>query len=155
MTLVKYQKPDLFRLFPLDSAGWWSDEVDRLFEESFHGVGRLSGALGSWAPAVELREDKDDLVATVELPGLKKENIDVSVYDGVLTISGERTRETKPEAGNAYRSERFYGRFQRSISLPKSVKAEAAKANYKDGVLTVTLPKTDEAKPKQIEVNVG
>ena len=89
-----------------------------------------------------------------ELPGMKKEDIDVSLHDGALSISGERKGEEKFQGAETFRSERFVGRFQRSITLPSEVKGDQVKAQYKDGILTVTLPKSEAAKPKQIEVKV-
>lgn len=86
---------------------------------------------------------------------MKREDIEVSLHDGALTISGERKSESKHEDAEVYRSERFIGKFQRSVTLPTPVKSDAVKANYKDGILTVTLPKSEEAKPKQIDVNVS
>jgi HSP20 family protein len=120
--------------------------------------GQVAGSTESfndWAPALDLREDSENLVATVELPGLKKEDIEVTVHEGMLSVSGERKHEKQSKDTDVYRSERFYGRFHRTISLPRPVKAEAIKASYKDGVLTVMLPKTEAAKPKQIEVSVN
>jgi HSP20 family protein len=86
---------------------------------------------------------------------MKKEDIDVSLHDGSLSISGERKSEEKVDEGEVYRSERFFGRFQRTVALPAAVDAGKIKAQYQDGVLTVTLPKAEEAKPKQIDVQVN
>jgi len=86
---------------------------------------------------------------------MKKEDIQVSLHDGGLSISGERKSETKNESAEVYRTERFFGRFQRTVTLPATVAADKVKAQYKDGILTVTLPKAEEAKPKQIDVSVG
>ena len=86
---------------------------------------------------------------------MKKEEIEVTLHDGSLSISGERKSETKHEDAEVYRAERFFGRFQRSVTLPAPVAADKIKAHYKDGVLTITLPKTEEAKPKQIDVSVA
>ena len=155
MKLMRYTRPDFWNLSPLDQMTSLRDEINRLFEAPFGEPGRSGEFFNGWAPALDLREDKDNLVALVELPGMKKENLDVSVHDGVLSIAGERTRESQSEAGGTYRSERCFGRFHRTISLPKPVKVDAIKAAYKDGVLTVTMPKTEEARPKQIEVNVS
>ena len=127
------------------------DEIDRFFESP---IARTSEYLG-WAPAFDVYEEKDNFVVKAELPGMKKEDINVSLHDGDLIISGERKSETKSEGTEIYRAERFFGKFQRSVSLPASVAAAKVSAEYKDGVLTVTLPKAEEAKPKQIEVNVG
>jgi HSP20 family protein len=126
------------------------DELDRLFEAP---LSRTSELLG-WTPAFDVYEDKDNFVVKAELPGMKKEDINVSLHDGSLIISGERKNETHNEGAEVYRSERFFGKFQRAVSLPAQVAANKTKADYKDGVLTITLPKSEEAKPKQIEVNI-
>jgi HSP20 family protein len=130
------------------------EELDRLFESPFGELGRAGRLLNGWAPAVDLYEDKDSFTVKAELPGLKREDIDVSLNDGTLVISGERKTEQKFDEAETHRVERYYGRFQRSIALPASVKADQIAAQYKDGILTVTLPKSEEAKPKQIEINV-
>jgi HSP20 family protein len=110
--------------------------------------------LSGWSPALDVYEDKDNVYVKVELPGMKKENIDLSLHDGMLSISGERKAESRHEEAEVCRSERFHGRFQRTVSLPTAVMSDKVKAAYKDGILTVTLPKTEEAKPRQIDVNV-
>ncbi|MDB6020057.1 MAG: Heat shock protein Hsp20 [Pedosphaera sp.] len=130
------------------------NELDRLFEP-FAELTRSSQLLRVWNPAIDLYEDKESLIVKAELPGMKKEDIDVSLHDGALSISGERKNERKFPEGETQRSERFVGRFQRSVTLPSPVSADQVTAQYKDGVLTITLPKTEEAKPKQIEVNIG
>jgi HSP20 family protein len=121
------------------------DELDRLFE----------GSLGVWNPAVDLYEDKDNVIVKAELPGLKREDIEVSLHDGTLSISGVRKSDEKVENAEVRRTERFVGRFQRAITLPSSVKSDQVNAHYKDGVLTVTLPKAEEAKPRQIQVSAN
>jgi HSP20 family protein len=127
------------------------DEIDRLFESP---LSRTSEFLG-WSPAFDVYEEKDNFIVKAELPGMKKQDINVSLHDGDLIISGERKSETRSEGTEIYRAERFFGKFQRSIPLPATVAASNVKAEYKDGVLTVTLPKSEEAKPRQIEVNIG
>jgi HSP20 family protein len=117
------------------------DELNRLFE---------SPAL-AWAPALDVQEDKDNYSVRVELPGLKRENMEVSLHDGALIISGERKVETVSEGTEVHRQERYYGKFQRVLTLAAAVTADKVAAQYKDGVLTVTLPKAEEAKPKQID----
>jgi len=109
---------------------------------------------GGWFPAVDVYEDKDNLLVKAELPGLKKEEIDISLQDGYLSLTGERKQEEKREDSGIYRSERWVGRFHRSISLPCRVNADKITAAYNEGVLTVTLPKAEEAKPKQIPISV-
>jgi HSP20 family protein len=121
------------------------DELDHLFESP----------LRAWAPALDVREDKDNFVIRAELPGLKREEIEVSLQDGALVISGERQAEKVEEGVEVHRQERYYGKFQRALTLPEPVAANKVKADYKDGVLTVTLPKTEEAKPKKIDVSVN
>ena len=157
MRLMTLNRPDVWTVFPFGQLNGLREEMNRLFQAPFGDVEQTGTGefFNNWAPALDLREDKDSLVAVVELPGLKKEDIDVSVHEGVLNISGERKRARSVDEGGTYRNERFYGRFHRVISLPKPVKVEAIKANYNDGVLTVTMPKTEAAKPKQIEVKMG
>jgi HSP20 family protein len=121
------------------------DELDRLFESP----------LTDWAPALDVYEDKDNFVVQMELPGLKREDINVTLQDGVLVISGERRTEEKRNEGEIRRQERFYGKFQRTLSLPTPVAADKVKAQYKDGVLMVTVPKAEEAKPRKIDVSVN
>jgi len=128
------------------------EEIDRLFENPLGDV--TQPFMSGWMPAVDLYEDKENFVVRAEVPGMKKEDIDISLHEGVLTISGERKQEKKHEEEDIYRSERFFGRFHRTISLPRGVSGEKVSASYKDGILTVTLPKAEEAKPKQIPVSV-
>jgi len=109
--------------------------------------------MSGWAPALDAYEDKENFVVKAELPGMKREDIEVSLHEGSLSISGERKSETKHEDAETHRAERFFGRFQRTLTLPAAVAADKVKAEYKDGVLTVTLPKTEEAKPKRIDVS--
>ena len=154
MNLTRYQRPEL---------GWAGfgrlsslrDELDRLFESPWTELARTSQLLSGWTPALDVHEDKDNFVVQAELPGIKREEIDVSLHDGALSISGERKTEKKFEEAEVYRTERFFGKFQRTVALPAPVAADKVKAQYKDGVLTITLPKTEEAKPKQIDVNVN
>ena len=127
------------------------DEIDRLFESP---LSRTSEFLG-WTPPFDVFEDKDNFVVKAEVPGMKREDINVSLHDGSLVISGERQNETRSEGTEVYRAERFFGKFQRVIALPAAVAPDKVKAQYKDGILTITLPKSEEAKPKQIEVNVN
>jgi len=161
MTLTRWQKPQDWSLSPFRRVTNLRDEVDELFNYAF---GRLLGSsesergaqfLDAWGPAVDLYEDKDGVTVQAELPGMKKEDIDLKLHDGFLTISGERKQEPKCENAESYRSERLLGRFHRTISLPSEVDAEQIKATYTDGVLSVTLPKSEKAKPKQIPVSIN
>lgn len=126
-------------------------EIDRFFEAP---LARTSEFLG-WTPAFDVFEENDNYVVKAELPGMKKEDINVSIEDGDLVISGERKSEAKGDGAEVYRAERYFGKFQRAVSLPATIAAKDVRAEYKDGVLTVTLPKSEEAKPKQIEVKVS
>jgi HSP20 family protein len=139
MRLIQCEQPGLGRLTNLQ------DELDRLFGSQSE----------FWAPALDVQEDKDNFVIRTELPGLKREDIEVSLQDGTLVISGERKVEKVEEGVEVHRQERYYGKFQRVLTLPAPVTADKVKAQYKDGILTVTLPKTEEAKPKQIDVSVN
>lgn len=154
MTLTRWQRPEL-SWTPFRQLSSLRSEIDRLFEAPLTALTEISHPFGSgWVPAVDLYEDKDAFVVKMELPGMNRDQIDISLHEGVLSIAGERKEEEKGADSETYRSERFFGRFQRSITLPAVVSAERVNASYKDGILTVSLPKAEEAKPKQITVNV-
>jgi HSP20 family protein len=129
------------------------EAMDRLFEESFirPRTGYLA-PLSAGALAVDMYETDQDLVVKSSVPGVKPEDIDISITGDTLTIKGETKAEEKVEKANYVRQERRYGAFSRSLSLPTSIVAEKAKAEFEDGVLTLTLPKAEEAKPKTIKV---
>jgi HSP20 family protein len=154
MNLIRWQRP-LSTWQNLEQLSGLRDEIERLFESPLTELARASQLFSGWTPALDVHEEKDDIVVRVELPGMKKEDIELSLHDGSLSISGERKSEKKFEDTEVYRAERFVGRFQRTVALPAPVAADRVKAQYKDGVLTVTLPKTEEAKPKQIDVQVN
>jgi HSP20 family protein len=155
MKLVRFQNPVLAPWPTFNRLTDLREEIDRLFESPFSELVRTPSVFSGWTPTIDLYEDQDNVLVKVELPGMTKETIEVTLHEGTLSISGERKTERKVEKADVYRSERFFGRFQRAISLPTPVAADKVKAEYKDGVLTVTLPKTEEAKPKQINVNVN
>jgi HSP20 family protein len=115
---------------------------------------RQTQIFSGWTPALDLYQNRDNVVAVVELPGMRKEDIDISLHDGVLTIAGQR-QSSSSEGENAERTERFSGKFRRSITLPTRIDAGKVGASYKDGVLTVTLPKAEEAKPKKVDVTIA
>ena len=155
MSIIRYQTPSLTTAFsPLARLSAFQHEVDRLFDLPF--FGRESSRTVGWTPALDLHQDKDSLFVHVELPGMKKEDVTLSLHDDVLTISGERRHETASaeKAATHLRNERFFGRFERSVTLPVPVDAVRVGAAYENGVLTVTLPKAEAAKPRQIEINV-
>jgi HSP20 family protein len=155
MKLTRWNQPGLSLLADFGRLSTLSDELDRFFAAPLNGLARASQLLGGWTPALDLHEDKDHLTVRVELPGVKKDDIDISLHDGTLSISGERKTEEQFKDAEVHRTERFVGRFQRTITLPSPVAADKVTAQYKDGILTITLPKTEEAKPKQIDVQVG
>ena len=155
MNIIKWQRPMLATWPSLGPLSDLRDEIDRFFDSPLGELPRSSQLLSGWTPALDVYEEKEDFVVKAELPGMKKEDIEVSFHDDSLSISGERKSETQHEDAEVYRAERFFGRFQRTVTLPASVAADKVKAGYKDGVLTITLPKTEEAKPKQIDVAVN
>ena len=129
------------------------EQVNRLFESAFPRRSDNS-ALTTWAPAVDIYETENELVVKADLPEVSEKDLDVRVENNMLSIRGERKFEKKVEEENYLRVERTYGTFSRSFSLPNTISTEAIKAEYKNGVLTVTLPKRAESKPKQVKVNV-
>ena len=153
MSLIRYQAPQLSNWPSFDRLSSLRTELDRLFDLSWSG--RDSGLFSGWSPALDVFDEKDHFVVNAELPGLKKEEIDLSFENGVLSISGERKRTTGNTQGETFRSERYFGKFQRSVTLPAAVDSSKINASYKDGILSVTLPKSEAAKPKQIAVNVA
>jgi len=155
MSLIRYQSPELSTWPTFGRLSNLRDELDTLFELPFwSNFGRQTQLFSGWTPALDLYQNNDNVIAVVELPGMRKEDIEISLHDGTLTISGERKMETQ-EGDKAERSERYVGKFRRSITLPTRVDANNVSATYKDGILTVALPKAEEAKPKQIQVNVS
>jgi len=112
------------------------------------------GTTPTWLPAVDIVEQKDDYIVKVDLPGLTKNDVKITVQNDILTIRGEKKQEKESKEQNVHRMERSYGMFQRSFTLPSSVKSEKIDAVFADGVLTITLPKVEEAKAKEIEVKV-
>jgi HSP20 family protein len=154
--LTRWQRPEMTGWSGFGRLSTLRDEIDRLFEGPLTELARSSQQLLSgWSPALDIYEEKDNFVVKAELPGMKNEEIVLSLHEGTLTISAERKASSKHEDAEVYRAERFVGRFQRSVALPHSVASDKVKAQYKDGVLTITLPKTEEAKPKQIDVSVS
>jgi len=155
MTMIRWQRPEAPQWYEM--APWASlrSEINRLFDNSVEDWASLPRLMSAWGPALDLGEEKDNLWVRVEIPGMKKEDIEVSLEEGMLVISGERKPNADYREAQVHRSERFYGRFSRSVALPTAVNPDKVKASYVDGILTVTLPKAEEAKPKQIEVKVG
>ncbi|MER3524963.1 MAG: molecular chaperone [Ignavibacteria bacterium] len=131
-------------------------EINRMFDRFFRGGVVDEGDLLStmWMPAVDLIEKDDEFVAKVELPGVRKDDVKITLHDNVLTIRGEKKEEKETKDSNYHRLERTYGSFQRSFTLPTAVRQDKVEAEFRDGVLSITLPKAEEAKRKQIEVKL-
>jgi len=155
MKLVRFQTPVLTSWPTFGRLSDLRNEIDRLFESPLSQLDSAASVFGGWTPAIDVYEDKEHVVVKAELAGMKKEDIEVTLHEGTLSIAGERKTEKKVEEAGLYRSERYFGRFQRAVTLPAPVDGAKVKADYKDGVLTVSLPKTEEAKPKQIDVSVS
>ena len=144
------------RWSPFTQLNRLREEINRVFEEPFGGfVDPASGFFEGWTPSLDVYEDKDTITVKAELPGMKKEEIEVSFTGDALTISGERKQEQENKSGEMYRSERYFGRFQRSVTLPQPVDPNKIQASYKEGILTVTCHKSEEAKRKQVGVHVS
>ncbi len=146
MSIVRYD--------PFRDLRTLQEEVNRLFSTNLtrafddEGIGR-----GAWAPSVDIYENKDQIVLEAELPGMNQEDFDLSVENNIITLRGERKFEKTDEADNYHRVERSYGAFTRSFTLPQTVSAEGATAEYNSGVLRVTLPKREETKARRIQVS--
>jgi HSP20 family protein len=145
MSIVRYD--------PFRDLRTLQDEVNRLFTTNLTRPFDDEGiARGAWSPSVDIYENKDHIVLEAELPGMNREDFDLSVENNVITLRGERHFEKKDDTDNYHRVERAYGAFTRSFTLPQTVSAEGANAEYRNGVLRVTLPKREEAKARRIEV---
>jgi HSP20 family protein len=152
MSIIRYQTPNFTTaaFAPLSRLSAFHQQVDRLLDSPFFGGENTPPVPG--VPALDLYQDADNFTVKAEIPGLKKEDIKLSLQDGVLTLSGERRNEKAHDEKGGLRNERFFGRFERSINLPMQVDGTRVAAAYEDGVLTVTLPKAEAAKPRQIEI---
>jgi HSP20 family protein len=133
------------------------DRMNRLFNET---LGRFLGgeegvSTGNWIPPVDIYETEHDVVLKAELPGVDPKDVEASVHDGLLYLKGERKYESEVKEENYRHVERAYGGFARTFTLPAAVDAEKVKAEFKDGILTVTLPKREEAKPKKIKISAA
>lgn len=127
-------------------------DMDRFYKSFFGGM--PDEQEGHWAPVVDIEEDKDNFIVKAEIPGVKKGDIKVAVRDNVLAITGERSYEKEVKEKTYHRIERSYGKFSRTIALPAAVDSDKIKASYTDGILHITLPKPESAKPTQIDVEV-
>jgi len=138
---------------PLSELARLRSDLTRAFASPFDDLlAPAASLLEGWTPAFDAYEDKDKFSVKVELPGMKREDIDISLDGNTLTVAGELKEEEEHKEAEMYRAERYFGRFQRSVTLPQPVDTNRITATYKDGVLAITLPKTEESKRKQIEV---
>ncbi len=129
-------------------------EMNRLFDTLLDRPVGLGMTERLWAPAMDMYETKDDLYVQVELPGVKENEVQVSITNGVLTVKGERAQQQELRDDNSRRLERWFGKFERSIELPMAVQSDKVKATYRDGVLEIKLPKAEAVKPKEIKIDV-
>ena len=134
-----------------------AEDMNRFVSNVFGDFNRDSTFFqGAWTPAVDIGEDRDNFYLRIDLPGMTKDDVRVNYEDGILTIKGERKDEWQDKKElNVHRAERFYGRFERSFTVPRRILDSKIAANFKNGVLMVTLPKVEEAKPKEIEVKIS
>lgn len=145
---------DITKWDPFREFSTLRSEMERVFD-SMLGRYPRDRVEGLWAPLVDVEETKDNIIARIELPGMKKEDIKVTLMNNILTISGERKHEAEEKGKTYYRIERAYGRFQRTIELPADVMSDKAKASYKDGILELVVPKSEKAKEKEIAIDVS
>lgn len=147
--------PTITRWEPFRNLTSFQEQMNRLFEDALFRGRADDSALTSWAPAVDIYETQDELVVKADLPEVNEKDLDVRVENNMLTVRGERKFEREVSEDSYLRVERSYGSFTRSFSLPNTVNTEAIKAEYRNGVLTVRMPKREESKPKQIKVSVS
>jgi HSP20 family protein len=145
-----------------DLASWSTDfsamqrEINRMFDSVLRGSSVDDGTYGPsiWSPAVDITEKEGEYLVNVELPGVDRDDVKITLESNILTVKGEKKQEKEEKGENYHRVERSYGSFQRSFTLPTTVKNDKIDASFRDGVLTILLPKEGEAKPKLIEVKV-
>ncbi len=130
------------------------DSMDKLFEDFFGNAAFPSLRTEHWLPAVDVHDTKKELVVTMDIPSVDPAELSIAITDNMLTIKGVKKKEDELEEQDAYRQERYYGTFQRTVQLPAEVMADKAKATYKDGVLKIRIPKSQKIMPKEIRVEV-
>jgi HSP20 family protein len=144
----------LTRWDPFRELTSFRDQVNRLFEDTVFRGQNAGTALTAWAPAVDIYETESELVLKADVPDIEEKDLDIRIENNTLTLRGERKLEQSVSEDNFLRVERSYGAFSRSFSLPNTVNAEAIQAEYRNGVLTVRMPKREESKPRQVKVSV-
>jgi len=154
MSLIRWNPTRDLAAFPSEISSLQRD-LNRIFDSFVRGGLDEPGFINaSWMPAVDVAEEDNQYVVKVELPGVNKDDVNISLESNVLTIRGEKKTEQQQKGKNYHRVERSFGAFHRSFTLPSTVKVDKIDAVFKDGILAVTMPKAEEAKPKQIEVKV-
>jgi len=143
----------LIRWSPFRELASFQDEMNKLFNEFFSRRSR-GEEISLWAPALDISETDDEIRIKAELPGVKKEDVSISISNNILVIRGEKKREVEEEKENFHRVERIYGSFHRSLELPSVVQTENVEASFEGGVLNIVLPKSEEVKPKEIDIKV-
>ncbi|MEO0238111.1 MAG: Hsp20/alpha crystallin family protein [candidate division WOR-3 bacterium] len=146
-------KKELQKFSPFSELFDLRKEIDSLFDDKFFGKMLQPYYESNWTPSMDISETDKEFLVTVELPGMKKEDINLSIDNNVLTIEGERKSEKEEKGRTFHRIERSYGKFYRSVTLPKKVDEENIKATFKDGLLNITLPKVEKEKVKNIEIS--
>ncbi len=152
MMLMKWQPRVASRWSPSADTRSLFRSWDSMLEEFFRPTPLSPAERADWVPRIDVTEEKDRYVVDVDLPGLEKKDVEVTMEDGVLTISGERKFDRNEENETLHRRERFVGRFSRSMTFPSDVDTEKVEAGFKNGVLRVALAKTEQAKPRAIEI---
>ena len=144
MNVIKYD--------PFKELRGLHNEMNRLFTGNLEGQNSVEFARGAWSPSVDIYEDKDRLIVEAELPGMSRDDFELTVENNVLTLKGERKFEKKTEGDNYHRVERSYGSFTRQFTLPQTVTSDGATADFENGVLRVALPRREETKARKIEI---
>ena len=146
----------IVRWDPFRDVAALQDRINRIFNESFGRSRDIDDEVGlyDWSPPVDIYETADGIVLKIELPGIHKDDVSVEIKDNVLTLKGERLLDPKIKDEHYYRKERNFGKFQRSFSLQDPISSDLIKASFKDGVLTIEIPRPEEEKPKKISVDI-
>jgi HSP20 family protein len=153
MAMTQWQRPEMNPWSPFRHLSFLRDEIGRLFESPLAALTtNPQQFMNGWLPRMDLFDDGDHLIVRLEVPGMKKEEIEISLHGDMLTVSGERREQADLQNAETYRAERMLGRFQRTLTLPIQVDSRKVEAVYCDGILAIRLPKAEEAKPRQIEV---
>ena len=156
MSLIPFKKQGSLFRSPVNDLDRFHRDMNRLFDMAFSGWGDPEASLlgGQWMPAVDVVDRKDAIIVKADLPGMDKEDIQVTLENNVLSISGEKKVEAEHKEGDALRCERCYGSFHRAFTLPSSVDPNKVEANFKNGVLELKIAKKEEARPRQIKIDL-